>query len=55
MKLKNLGNKLNTYDMIEKLKSFDPAGTGKIKIYHFINFLKHNFGEVFDSNLLIGL
>lgn len=48
MKLKNIGNKIKIPDIIERMKKFDPGQTGKVKIYHFINILKHNFSMIFD-------
>ena len=41
-KLKSVG-KVNVHELVEKMRKFDQGKTGKIKIYHFINILKHNF------------
>jgi hypothetical protein len=48
MKLKNLGGRINLTELADKMKRFDPGEAGKIKIYHFINVLKHNFPQIFD-------
>ncbi len=55
MKIKNLGTRINMTNLVEKMRQFDQGETGKIKIYHFINVLKHNFPMVFDQKTLVGL
>jgi hypothetical protein len=55
MKLKNLGSRINLTDLVNKMKVFDTGDTGQIKIYHFINVLKHNYPQVFDNDTLVGL
>lgn len=55
MKLKSSVHKISLTDLINKMKKFDAGDTGKIKIYHFINVLKHNYPWIFDNDLLIGL
>ena len=55
MKIRNLGSRINLSDVVERMKQFDPGCTGKIKIYHFINILKHNYSNIFDNETLVGL
>ena len=55
MKLKKLGNRLSLSELVERMKSFDEDKQGRIKIHHFINVLKHNYGSLFDQETLIGL
>ena len=37
------------------MKIFDPTDSGKVKVYHFINVLRHNLGKIFDDEILVGL
>lgn len=55
MKLKNLGGRINLTELVNKMKQFDLGEAGKIRIYHFINVLKHNYSKIFDQETLIGL
>jgi hypothetical protein len=55
MKLKKLGGRISLSDLVEKMRKFDPGDQGRIKIYHFINVLKHNYSQIFDQETLIGL
>jgi Ca2+-binding EF-hand superfamily protein len=55
MKLKSLQGKLMLSEVMERFRAFDPSGTGRIKIYHFINILKHNYAAIFDQDTLTGL
>jgi hypothetical protein len=55
MKLKKLGSKISTADLVSRMKEFDENKQGLIKIHHFINILKHNYHMLFDQETLIGL
>lgn len=55
MRLKSLQGKVVLSEIIERLRAFDPSDTGRIKIYHFINVMKHNYAAIFDQATLIGL
>lgn len=55
MKLRNLGGRINLTELVDRMKQFDLGNSGKIKIHHFINILKHNYAQLFDSDILIGL
>ena len=48
MRLKKLGTRINLTELVERMRQFDQSDTGKIKIYHFINVLKHNYTQIFD-------
>jgi len=55
MKLKSLQGKVVLSEIVDRFRGFDPSNTGRIKIYHFINVLKHNYAAIFDKETLIGL
>jgi Ca2+-binding EF-hand superfamily protein len=55
MRLKKLGNKVSLSELVGRMKQFDESSQGRIKIHHFINVLKHNYGQVFESDTLVGL
>jgi len=42
-------------ELSSKMREYDKGETGKIKIYHFINVLKHNYPHIFDDETLVGL
>jgi len=55
MRLKTLGSRVKLSEIVEKMMQFDQGSTGKVKIYHFINVLKHNYPNIFDTATLVGL
>ncbi len=55
MRLKKQSSKLDTAELIERMRQFDENKQGRIQINHFINVLKHNYYKLFDNDVLIGL
>jgi len=51
--LKTIFNELRPLQLIEVCRRFDKEGTGKIKLYHMLNILQHNYS--IDDMFIAGL
>lgn len=54
-RIRTASDGIDGLELIRRLKQFDPSDSGKIAVYHLINTLQHNYGHIFDDQLLIGL
>ena len=48
-------DRIDLNDLTRKMQTYDISETNQIPAYVLINVLKHNHGDIFDEESLIGL